>query len=118
MMEFMVAVADFYTPGRALEWTRWNAILWQAADIVLCMALLDLTDRARRLEQGRRAWVRWLLFLASVILTPALFTAGSQKEIFRIEAIVCGLQFLVLASTAVIDARLLLRMHKRYFAAT
>lgn len=114
-MSWLAVLADFYTPERALAWTRWNALAWSIADILLCVFLLDLTDRARRVEGRCRARLRWSLFAVSVLLTPALFVASSQQAIFREEAIICGLQFLVLAGTAVLDARLLLRMHARYF---
>lgn len=116
MKEIILGIAYNFDSSLALEMTRWNAVLWSIADIVICVLFLDLADRVRAdARKGRRAYVRWGIFAATIIATPRLLYAASQRELFMLEAFICGFQFLVLIWTAIGDARSFLHFYHSYF---
>ncbi len=100
MTSILLWVAETYDPAAALRATQINAILWSLADIAIVAAVLDAVDFLRRREGAENAAYRRWILAATILLTPGLVFAADQREVFILESVICGLQFLVLAETA------------------
>ncbi|MFH1137226.1 MAG: hypothetical protein V1816_14235 [Pseudomonadota bacterium] len=94
-----------FTGERYLFYTKVQGLLWSLADIILVFALLKLADAIRKAAGRKTIKIRYGLLLFSALLTPLLIPARSPEHIFFIESLVCGLQFLILASTLASESR-------------
>lgn len=98
-------IGTHFTPEAYMFYSKLQGLLWSAADIVLILALLKIADWARRRREDRKIRVRYVLLLFSAVLTPLLLFSRTPKEFFRLESIICGVQFLILIYTVIVERK-------------
>ena len=84
-------------------YSKLQGLLWSAADIVLILALLKMADWVRRETGDRKIRIRYVLLLLSALCTPLLVFSRTPKEFFYLEAVICGIQFLILIYTVLAE---------------
>lgn len=98
-------IGTHFTPEAYMFYSKLHGLLWSAADVVLILALLKIADWARRRREGKRIRVRYILVLFSALLTPLLLFSRTPKEFFRLECVICGIQFLILIYTVMVERK-------------
>jgi len=96
--------------------TRMQGILWSMADIVLVFILLKMAGLSRIKAGEKKIFIRYYLLWSSAILTPLLGFARTPREFFILESIICGIQFLILAYTVIVESKHILNFFGRTFA--
>lgn len=80
-----------------------QAICWSIADIILVLAVLKIADLARRREGLRRLTPLYFVLWSTALLTPLLIFAWRPRQIFLLECVICGCQFLILLYVALTE---------------
>lgn len=96
--------------------SRLQGVLWSAADIVLVLFFLKIADLARRKALKRRMVFRYLFLWISALLTPLLFFAPTPKSFFGLETVICGMQFLILGYTIILERKVMMEMLQSFAA--
>lgn len=83
--------------------TKVQGLVWSAADLVLVFVFLRIAGVLR--ARGGDPPIRWryVALGLTALLTPLLVLARSPREILLLESLVCGLQFLILVITLVLE---------------
>jgi hypothetical protein len=103
-----VWMGTHFTVEAYLVSTKVQGIVWSAADILLVFAFLRIAGLLRRQEGAPPIRWRFLLLAGAALLTPLLVFARTSRQIFLLESLVCGVQFLLLVATLVLEhARLM-----------
>ena len=94
-----------FTGERYMFYTKVQGLLWSLADVILVFTLLKLADVVRKTTGQKKIKGRYVLLYISALLTPLLIPARTPEQIFFVESIVCGIQFLILAATLASESR-------------
>ncbi|MBN1106616.1 MAG: hypothetical protein JXL84_24655 [Deltaproteobacteria bacterium] len=85
-----------------------QGLLWSAADVVLVLAVLKIAESARRRCGMGKPLLRYGLLCVSLLLTPLLVFAGTPREFFLLESLICGAQFGILLYTVIMERKRIL----------
>lgn len=93
-----------------LLFSKLQAICWSVADILLVLAVLKIADLARRREGLGRLTPLYFVLWGTALLTPLLIFAGRPRQIFLLESVICGCQFLILLYVVLTERKRVLRL--------
>ena len=98
-------VGAHFTAEVYLFSSKLQGIVWSAADIVLVLALLKIADFVRHRSGQKKIVFRYLFLWLSALITPGMLFAQSPQQFFLLEAAICGMQFLILVYTVVVERK-------------
>ena len=106
-------IADHFTPGAYLVSTKVQGLIWSAADLLLVFAFLRIADVLRAVEGTPSIRWRYLFLAVTALLTPLLVFARSSRGILLLESLICGVQFLILVATLILERGRFLDLARR-----
>ena len=106
-------IADHFTPGAYLASTKVQGLVWSAADLLLVFAFLRIADVLRAIEGIPSIRWRYLFLAVTALLTPLLVFAQSSRGILLLESLICGVQFLILVATLILERARFLDLARR-----
>ncbi len=106
-------IADHFTPGAYLVSTKVQGLVWSAADLVLVFAFLRIADTLRAGQGIPPIRRRYVLLAITALLTPLLVFARSPRGILLLESLICGVQFLILVATLILERARFLDLARR-----
>lgn len=110
MESLLLSLASELTVPRLFEATRWNALLWSIADLGVCIVVLDVAERCR----AKKAWIRRMVVAATGVASLGIFLVSTPRELFALEAFICGTQFLVILGTIIYESRIFIDFYHRH----
>jgi hypothetical protein len=99
-----------FGPADYLFWTKMQLAAWSIADVALVFAVLRIIDIARSQVGKRRITIRYVFLAISAGLTLLAFVAETSGQIFAVEAVVIGMQFMILIYSIAVDRRAVLAL--------
>ena len=105
MNQFVELLGSWFSPEQYVFWTRIQCSAWTLADLVLVLALLRLSDVARKLEAQERHIAAHVMFWLTVPLAVAIPFARNGGLIFVIELGVTVPHFAIILYILAADAR-------------
>ncbi|MCF8061585.1 MAG: hypothetical protein K9M82_03630 [Deltaproteobacteria bacterium] len=106
-------IAAHFTPDAYLVSTKVQGLVWSGADLLLVFAFLRIADVLRAGQGAPPIRWRYVFLAATALLTPLLVFARSSRGILLLESLICGVQFLILVATLILERSRLLGLARR-----
>jgi len=108
--QVLLWIGTRFTAEAYLVSTKVQGLLWSAADIVLVLAFLRIAGALRARDHAPSIRWRYGLLAATALLTPLLAFAATSRQILLLESLICGVQFLILVATLLLERPRLLAL--------
>jgi len=105
LCSLLLWVAGHFDTRLYLLSSKVQGILWSGADIVIVFVLLKISALFRQRSGKSRIFFRYVLLAGTALLTPALIVVKTPRSFFYLESIICGVQFLILLYTVVVERK-------------
>ncbi len=105
--ELFLRIAKSFTTEWYMISTKIQGIIWTLADMVIVIVILK-TVRLLCYPGGEKLKLRWFLLGVSIILTPFLVFTQTSREFLRLDVIIVGIQFYILAYTIIFEGKSML----------
>ncbi len=116
-MELLVQWAAVnFTFDLYLLTTKIQGILWSIADVALVYYFLKIAALTSNDAQSAKMRTRFFCLWLSAILTPFLLFAHTKFQYFALDAVICGLQYLILLVTLTLSGKKMLSHFKQIIA--
>jgi hypothetical protein len=102
-----------FTRDAYLVSTKVQGLMWSGADLLLVFAFLRIADVLRAKSGDPPIRWRYAFLALTALLTPLLVFARSSREILLLESLVCGVQFLILVATLILERNRLAALARR-----
>ena len=96
MPDWMLAVSEWFTYERYLQWSRVQGFAWTGAGVVMIICLLGITNTCRRILGRRRHRLSYLVLAATFPFIALLPVAPTGMAFFRLELIITIPHFLLI----------------------
>lgn len=106
-------IASHFTPEVYLVSTKVQGLFWSVADLLLVFVFLRIADVLRAVEGNPSLRWRYAFLAVTGLLTPLLLFAQSSRGILLLESLICGVQFLILVATLVLERARFLGLARR-----
>ena len=107
-------VGRHFTTETYMVLTKAQGMVWSMADIALVYAFLKISDFIRSLVGQKNIRYRYYLLYFTAVLTPLILATENPRQLYLLEALVCGIQFAVLVLTLVIERKGLKGLMKKF----
>lgn len=105
-------IASDFTPSTYLVTTKILGLAWSAADILLVYYFLKILNLAKQKQHQAPIWWRFLFLWISACLTPLLIIVSASKAFFILDAVICGIQYMILLISLVLDRQLMINFFR------
>jgi hypothetical protein len=106
-------IAARFTPEAYMVSTKVQGLVWSLADLLLVFVFLRIADTLREGQGAPPIRWRYALLAATALATPLLLFAASSRAILLLESLICGVQFLILVATLVLERARFLGLARR-----
>lgn len=101
MQTLLQWASEYFTVAMYLQATKIQGIFWSAADIMLVYYFLKIAALCDGDPNRAKMTARYALLWVSALLTPLLLITQTQDQYFILDAVICGIQYLILLYTLV-----------------
>jgi hypothetical protein len=109
MESLMLWIGTHFTADAYITSTKIQGLTWSLADIVLVFVLLKIAGMIRAKSGKKKILFRYLFLYLSALLTPLLLLTTTPRQFLWLESLICGIQFLILAYTVILEGKDVLR---------